>query len=58
MIARGRHLEGTTDIDDALTMVEQLLNGAQLSDDLFWCVALELNGASPGQAWPLVKLSY
>mgnify|MGYP007000263453 CR=1 len=33
-----------------------LLSGAEFSDDLFWCVALALHGASPGQVWPLVKL--
>ena len=57
VIGRGRHLQGTTKIGDALALVEQLLSGAQLADDLFWCVALALNGASPGQVWPLVKLS-
>ena len=57
-MGRGRQLQGTTDIDDALAMVEQLLRGTKLSEDLLWCVTLALNGASPGQAWPLVKLSF
>ena len=57
VIGRGRHLQSTTDIGDALALVEQLLSGGQLADDLFWCLALALHGASPGQARTLVKLS-
>jgi hypothetical protein len=40
-----------------LTLVEQLLSGAQLADDLLGGVALALHGASPGQDWPVGKLS-
>ena len=57
VIGRGLHLQGTTDIGDALALVEQLLSGAQLADVLFWCVALALHRATPGQVWPHVKLS-
>ena len=57
MIGRGRHLQGTTDIGDALALVEELLSGAQLADDLLGCVALAFHGASPGQVWPFGKLS-
>ena len=58
VIGRGLHLQGTTDIGDALALVEQLLSGTQLAEDLFWCVALALHGASRGRFWPLMKLSY
>ena len=37
--------------------VEQLFSSSQLADDLFGCVSLALHGASPGQVWPLGKLS-
>ena len=50
VIGRGRHLLGTTDIGDALALAEQLLSGAQLADDLFWCEVLALHGASPGKS--------
>ena len=32
VISRGRHLQGKTDIGDALALVEQLQSGAQLAD--------------------------
>ena len=56
VIGRGRHLQGKTDIGDALALVEQLLSSAQLGDDLYSfgeafgyvCVALALHGASRG----------
>jgi len=44
-------------ISDGLALVEELLSGAQLADDLLGCVALAFHGASPGQVWPLGKLS-
>ena len=45
MTGRARHLQGTTDIGDALALVEKLLSGAQHEDDLFGCVALACHGA-------------
>ena len=57
VIDRGRHLQRTTNIRDALALVEQLFRSAQFADDLFGCAALALQGASPGQVWPLGKLS-
>ena len=57
VIGRDRHLQRTTDIGDALALVEQLFSSAQLADDLFGCVSLALYGASPGQVWPVGKLS-
>ena len=48
---------GTTDIGEALTLIKQLFSSSQLADDLFGCVSLALHGASPGQVWPLGKLS-
>ena len=41
----------TANISDALALLEELLSGAQLADDLFWCVTLALMGlllAKPG----------
>jgi hypothetical protein len=57
VISRGRHLKGTADIGHALALIEELLSGAQLADDLLGSVALAFYEASPGQAWPIGKLS-
>ncbi len=57
VIGRGRHLPGTTDIGDTVALIEELLSGAQLADDVLGCVALAFHGASTGQIWPLGKLS-
>jgi hypothetical protein len=40
-----------------LALVEQLLGTAQLADDLLGVVAFAFHGASPGQVWPVGKLS-
>jgi hypothetical protein len=40
-----------------LALVEQLLGTAQLADDLLGVVAFAFHGASPGQVWPIGKLS-
>jgi hypothetical protein len=56
-VVRGsRHLQGPADVGDALALVEELLSGAQLADDLLGGVTLAFHGASPGQVWPLGKL--
>ncbi len=57
VISRGRHLQGTADIGNALALIEQLLSGAQLANDLLGSVTLAFHGASPGQVWPAGKLS-
>jgi len=42
---------------NALALIEELLSGAQLADYLPGSVALAFHGASPGQVWPVGKLS-
>lgn len=42
----------TENISDALILVEKVLSGAQIADDLIEYVALAFNGRSPGQALP------
>jgi hypothetical protein len=44
-------------IGNRLALVEQLLGTAQLADHLLGVVAFAFHGASPGQLWPIVKLS-
>jgi len=57
VIGRGRHLKSPADVGHCLALVEELLSGAQLADDVFGSVALAFRGASPGQVWPAGKLS-
>ena len=57
VIGRGRHLKSPADVGHALALIEELLSGAQLADDLLGSVALGFHGASPGQVWPVGKLS-
>jgi hypothetical protein len=57
VVGRCRHFKGPADIGDALALVEELLSGPQLADDLLGVVALAFHGASPGQVWPAGKLS-
>ena len=56
-LSRGRHLKGPADVGNGLALVEELLSGAQLADDLLGSVALAFHGASPGQVWPVGRLS-
>jgi hypothetical protein len=56
VVHRSRHLQGPADVKDGLTLVEELLSGAQLADDLFGRLAFTFHGASPRQVWPLGKL--
>lgn len=51
------YLQGPTDICVGLALVEALLSGVQLANDLLGGVALALHGGSPGQVWPVGKLS-
>jgi hypothetical protein len=44
-------------VGDALTLVKKLISRSQLSDDLLGAVAFAFHGASPGQVWPIGKLS-
>ena len=57
VIGRGRHLKRSADVGDALALIEELHSGAQSGDDLLGSVALAFHGASPGQVWPVGKLS-
>ena len=45
------------DIGDRLALVKQLLRVPLLAIDLLWVVAIDFHGASPGQFWPVGKLS-
>ena len=59
------NLQGLADIGGGLALVEKLLSGPQLADDLYSYgeafgyggVALAMHGPSPGQVWPVGKLS-
>jgi hypothetical protein len=57
VIGGSRNLQGSADVGDALTLVKKLISRSQLADDLFGAVALAFHGASPGQVWPIGKLS-
>jgi len=50
-------LQSSKYIGNCLALVEQLLGTAQLADDLLGVVAFAFYGASPGQVWPIGKLS-
>lgn len=41
----------------APALIEELLSGTQLPDDLLESVTLAFDDASPGQVWPAGKLS-
>ncbi len=58
-VAIGRLLSRArqTSLATGLYLVEELLSGAQLTDDRFGSVALAFHGASPCQVWPVEKLS-
>ena len=58
MIGGSRNLQGSADVGDALTLVKKLISRSQLADDLLGAVAFAFHGASPGQVWPIGKLSY
>ena len=47
----------SADVGDALTLVKKLISRSQLADDLLGAVAFAFHGASPGQVWPVGKLS-
>jgi hypothetical protein len=65
VISRWGYLQRSADVSDCLTLVQELLSGAQLADDLYSCgeafgygaVAFDFHGASPGQFWLVGKLS-
>ncbi len=57
VVRRCPYLQGSADVGDGLALVEELLSGAQLADELFRGVALAFHAASPGQVWPVGKLS-
>jgi len=57
VIGRRRHLQGSEHIGNGLSLVQELVCRPQLADDLLGVVAFALHGASPGQVWPVGKLS-
>ena len=50
------YLQASAYVDNGLSFVEQL-GAVQLADDLLGVVAFAFHGASPGQVWPIGKLS-
>jgi len=65
VISRWGNLHGSADVSNGLALVQKLLSGAQLADDLYSCgeafgygvVAFDFQGASPCQVWLMGKLS-
>ena len=57
VVGRCRHLQGSAEIGNVLALVEELLSSAQHSADLLGVIALAFHVASPGQVWPVGKLS-
>jgi hypothetical protein len=53
----GADTPGTTEISDALALVEELLSSAQLTDDLHGKVTCPIHAASPGRVLPAGKFS-
>ena len=52
-----RLVHGLVESANALSLMEQLINSSLFTDDLLGAVALAFHGASPGQVWPIGKLS-
>ena len=57
VVGRGRYLQGSADVSDGLGLVQKLLSGAQLADDLLCAVAFDFHGAYACQVWLVGKLS-
>jgi len=57
VVSRRRNFEGSADVSNGLALVQVLLSGPQLTDDLLGAVAFDFHGASLGQFWPVGKLS-
>jgi hypothetical protein len=65
VVSGDRNLKSQAHVGDGLVLVEELLRGAELADDLYsfgeafgyGVVALAFHGASPGRVRPAVKLS-
>jgi hypothetical protein len=57
VVGGSRYLQGSAYIGNRLALVEQLHGTAQLADDLLGVVAFAFHWASPGQVWPIGKLS-
>ncbi len=57
VVNRRRNFQGSTGLSNDLVLVQKLLSGQQLADDLLEAVVFDFHGASPGQFWPVGKLS-
>jgi hypothetical protein len=57
VIDGNRSLQGSTYVSDALALIKKLISISQLADDLLGAVAFAFHGTSPGQVWPIGKLS-
>ena len=55
VIGGSRYLQGSAHIGDALALVEELLSGPQLADDLLGSVTIAVQRASPSQVWRAPK---
>jgi len=52
VVGRLRHLDDAADVDDGLTLGDQLLGGLELADDLLRRVPGAFHGRVPGPVWP------
>jgi hypothetical protein len=57
VVSRRRNFQGSTELSNDLALVQKLLSGQQLADDLLEAVVFDFHGASPGQFLPVGKLS-
>jgi hypothetical protein len=57
VVSRRRNFQGSANVSNDLALVQKLLSGPQLADDLLGAVVFDFHGASPGQFWPVGKLS-
>ena len=57
VVSRRRNFQGSANVSNDLALVQKLLSGPQLADDLLGAVVFDFHGASPGQFLPVGKLS-
>jgi len=53
VVGRLRHLDDSADLDDGLSLGDQLLRRFQLADDLLRGVPGAFHGRVPGPVWPV-----
>ena len=50
VVCRWGHFQGSADVNDGLTLVQELLSSAKLADNQFGAMAFDFHGASLCQA--------